>query len=134
MKSNIILWEKAQHWFSRRWRSGGSKARGGPFTRFSPSEPENNERKSCLDLVIVSKNLSEHVEELIVDSENRFQISRVTAVNGDVKLTHTDHYTLILKLKNVPLKSLARKEIVFSCIYMAFNLLCFKLSIKSTKL
>ena len=29
----------------------------GPFTRIDPSDPNNNERKSCLDLVIMSKYL-----------------------------------------------------------------------------
>ena len=84
--------------------NNSEKARGGPFTRFSPSEPNNTERKSCLDFAIVSSNLMRYVKELIIDSSNQFQISRVTAANGGLRLTHTDHYTLILKLKNIPVK------------------------------
>ena len=34
---------------------------GGPFTRYVPSDANNEERRSCLDLVIISKELSNYV-------------------------------------------------------------------------
>ena len=77
--------------------------KGGPFTRFDPGDVS---KKSCLDLVIVSVNLVQFVKELIIDSENIYQISRVTNVNGNLKLTPTDHHTLILTFQNLPTKVL----------------------------
>ena len=43
-----------------------SKTRGGPFTRYDLTDPNNIHKKSCLDLFIVSANLFEYVEELAI--------------------------------------------------------------------
>ena len=47
------------------------KVIGGPFTRVEPSDPENNEKKSCLDFIIVSKGLAKYVESVEIDRERK---------------------------------------------------------------
>ena len=75
-----------------------NKCSGGPFTREDPSDPNI---KSCLSLVIISSGLEEYVEELVVDKERRFTPHRATRN----RLIFTDHYSLIFKLRGIPLKT-----------------------------
>ena len=77
--------------------NSSDKCRGGPFTRV---EPNNDEIKSCLDLVIVSKGLVGYIVELVIDKERRFTPHRV--VTGK-KLIYTDHLSLHLILKGMPI-------------------------------
>ena len=44
-----------------------NKVVGGPFTRFDPSDPENNDNKSALSLCIVSNELFTYVDCLTID-------------------------------------------------------------------
>ena len=76
--------------------NSSDKCRGGPFTRV---EPNNDEIKSCLDLVIVSKGLVGYIVELVIDKERRFTPHRV--VTGK-KLIYTDHLSLHLILPVSP--------------------------------
>ena len=71
---------------------------GGPFTRFDPAKPE---RKSCIDLVIISRELLKYVHRLVIDKNLTFTPGR--PVRKD-KITYTDHRSLILEFKNLPLK------------------------------
>ena len=77
------------------------KAEGGPFTRYDPSDPKNDNLKSCLDLAIVSKNLFRYVEKLIIDK--RLALTPGRAISKS-KLVYSDHYALILKFKDIPLR------------------------------
>ena len=43
------------------------KTKGGPFTRFDRRSPNDDSKKSLLDLVIVSRNLLRYVEKLEID-------------------------------------------------------------------
>jgi hypothetical protein len=76
---------------------------GGPFTR---EDPSNSNIKSCLSLVIVSNGLEEYVEELVIDEKRRFTPHR--AIRN--KLVFTDHYSLILKFKDIPQKVKTYKD------------------------
>ena len=76
-------------------------AEGGPFTRYNPADPLNNSSKSCLDLIIVSKSLVEYIDQVVIDSKLAFTPGRATR-NG---MRYTDHYSLLLTIKNIPLKS-----------------------------
>ena len=73
---------------------------GGPFTRFDRSEPLNIEKKSTLDLVIVSSNLVQYIDKLKIDKHQEWTPSR--SVKGRIK--HPDHYALLLTLKEIPMK------------------------------
>ena len=78
------------------------KSKGGPFTRFDPSDPNCLSKKSCLDLVILSTELLKYVDKLIVDSQMKYIASRPISKK---KVVYPDHYPLILSFKNLPLKS-----------------------------
>ena len=77
------------------------KVEGGPFTRYDPSKPNDEGRKSCLELVIVSRNLFKYVDKLIIDKKLALTPGRVIS---QTKIIYPDHYSLILKFKNIPLK------------------------------
>ena len=75
-----------------------SKVKGGPFTRFDPANPEG---KSCLDLVIISKDLLKYLHNLTIDKNLTFTPGRPIRKN---KITYSDHRSLILEFRNIPLK------------------------------
>ena len=49
--------------------NSSSKVKGGPFTRYDPADPQNKDKKSVLDLCIVSKVLVDYIEEFSIDKE-----------------------------------------------------------------
>ena len=71
----------------------------GPFMRYDKSDPNNNEKKSLLDLVVVSTDLLKYIERLEVDKELKWTPSRGS--KGILK--HSDHYALLLTFKDVPM-------------------------------
>ena len=76
------------------------KCKGGPYTRVDPSDPFNDDKKSVLELCIISKELFKYVETLVIDKDRKFTPFR--PVNNQ-KMTYTDHYSLVLTMKNIPL-------------------------------
>ena len=50
-----------------------NKVHGGPFTRFEPGNPN---KKSCLDLVIISKELLKYLHKLTIDKNLTFTPGR----------------------------------------------------------
>ena len=75
-----------------------SKVVGGPFTRFDPAY---HDRKSCIDLVMISKELFKYVHKLFIDKNLTFTPGRPVSKN---KIRYTDHRSLILEFRNLPLK------------------------------
>ena len=49
--------------------NNSEKAEGGPFTRKDPSDPNDDKKKSCLDLVLISKDLFRYVNKLFIDKK-----------------------------------------------------------------
>ena len=78
------------------------KAKGGPFTRYDPSNPKDECKKSALDLIIISKELNKFVEVMIIDKNLTLTPARV--INKS-KVVYSDHYAIIFRLKNIPLRS-----------------------------
>ena len=78
--------------------NASEKATGGPFTRYEPCDPNNNGRKSVLDLVIVSSELETYIESLQIDQNMFFTPSR--PIHKDLR--HSDHYALLLILRKLP--------------------------------
>ena len=85
--------------------NNSSKCIGFPFTRVDPSDKNN---KSCLYLVIISAGLEEYVDELKNDKEQHF--TQQTAIKKNGKLVFTNHYGLLFKLKNIPIKVKIKKH------------------------
>ena len=79
------------------------KAEGGPFTRKDPSNPHDDNKKSCLDLALVSKDLFRYIDKLLIDKEEKFEMFRVVKKNGIKCLVKPDHYTMILTFKDIPI-------------------------------
>ena len=79
-----------------------SKAEGGPYTRYDPSNPKDDSRKSALDLIIISKELVKYVEVMKIDKNLTITPARVISKS---KVIYSDHYAIILKFKDLPLKS-----------------------------
>ena len=77
------------------------KTVGGPFTRYDPADPENQVKRSVLDLVIISVELADFVEKLEIDKDKVFTPFRPAGKN----LLHTDHFSMLLELKDLPLKT-----------------------------
>ena len=78
--------------------NASDKVKGGPFTRYDPGDPNNNSKKSVLDLVIVSSELENYVESLEIDKDMYFTPSRPISKG----LRHSDHYALLFVLRNLP--------------------------------
>ena len=81
------------------------EAVGGPFTREEPADahlPWEKRRKSCLDLVLISTNLKPFYSSLLRDSKRMITPKRVMMKRGKLIEKPTDHYSLVLKLKNLP--------------------------------
>ena len=72
-----------------------------PFTHYDPGDPENNDKKSLHDIVIVSTILVKFIDKLEIDKKLQWIPSRV--VKG--KLKFPDHHAPLLTLKNIPIKS-----------------------------
>ena len=51
---------------------------GGPYTRFDPAHPDDDEKKSSLDLVIISRALLPHATKLLVDSKGQYGAVRAS--------------------------------------------------------
>ena len=93
-----------------------NKVKGGPFTRYNPSNPDDDEFKSCLDLIIVSRDLFKHVDEVLIDKELKFTPGNPS---GQGKVVYPDHYAIVLKMKNLPL---ATNKNIASSKFQAWNL------------
>ena len=61
-----------------------SKAEGGPYTRYDPSNPKDDSRKSALDLIIISKELVKYVEVMKIDKnyETYYRSARVRVITS----------------------------------------------------
>ena len=79
---------------------------GGPFTRKDPATG----KMSCLDLFIVSKELSPYVEKLQIDCERKMPIARAVKMGATYQLVHSDHYTCLLTLTGLPRVRMGRQQ------------------------
>ena len=75
--------------------NNSDKCVGGPWTWRDPANPNN---RSCLDLVIVSSQLSPFVEEILVDSDRKYGMSRVIREKGRLVQRFSDHFTICVTL------------------------------------
>ena len=82
--------------------NGTNKVVNGPFTRYDPSDPKCKNKKSCLDLAIISKDLLKYLVKLVVDNNLKLTPCRPLSKS---KVVYPDHYSLILSFKDIPLKA-----------------------------
>ena len=81
--------------------NGSSKEIGGPFTRVEPTDPNDDTKKSILDLIIVSRDLLKYVDTFEIDNRRKYTPSHALKKNT---LTYPDHLALILTFKDIPKK------------------------------
>ena len=81
--------------------NGTSKATGGPFMRLDPGDLDNDAKKSCPDLIIMSKRLFNFVDSL-TKGKNRIFSPHPIKNN---KVIYSDHFAIRLTLKNIPRNS-----------------------------
>ena len=81
--------------------NSSDKCSGGPFTRYDPADPT---KQSCLDLVMVSRDLERHVKFMLVDSKQEFAMRRVQKLKGKIKETLSDHFSIEVVLTGVKMK------------------------------
>ena len=72
-----------------------SKAKGGPFTRIDPSDPQ---KKSTLDLCIVSIELFPFITSMVIDEARNFTPFRPVSKK---KVTYSDHCAIRLTFKDL---------------------------------
>jgi hypothetical protein len=83
-------------------------ATGGPFTRIDPADPN---KKSCLDLAICSAGLRPYIESLIIDSKREHAMKRAICKRGKFCVTYSDHFSFILRLRNLPRSNVKTEKI-----------------------
>ena len=79
-----------------------NKVTSGPFTQYNPSAPNNDELKSCIDLIIISKGLLRYVNTLNIDKDLHFTHGRPIT---KTKMMYPDHYEIIFEMKNLSLRN-----------------------------
>ena len=88
------------------------KVKNGPFTRSYVQHPDDKSKKSVHDLVIMSKDLVQFVDELVIDEERKMTPYR----NSKGILKYPDHYAILVKIVNIPRKKdpekMAAKKVV----------------------
>ena len=72
-------------------------ATGGPFTRVDLANPA---KLSCLDLVLISRNLLPFFKSITIDSGRKY--SPVRPINKN-EVRHSDHFPVIVTFENIPL-------------------------------
>ena len=87
--------------------NASDRVKGGPFTRYNPSAPYDSDQKSCIDLIIVSNELVKYVDVVTIDSDLNFTPGRPV---GKGKSVFTDHYAILISLKNLPLSDIVVPE------------------------
>ena len=65
--------------------------------------------------MIVSVGLEEYIEELIIDNKQDFTSHR--AVMKNKKPVYTDHFSMLLKFKSIPMKIKSFKKVKNSAIW-----------------
>ena len=82
------------------------RVQGGPFTRKDPASG----KESLLDIWLCSASLAPHVKELYIDSSRKWMVARPVLKDGRMRLTHTDHYTMLATFQDLPVARAARQE------------------------
>ena len=72
---------------------------GGPWTW---TDRKDNNRKSCLDLAIMSSSLLPYLDKMEVDKEMNFTPRRVLKRKKNIVTIFSDHFSLKILLKGIP--------------------------------
>ena len=84
--------------------NSSTKSLNGPFTRYEPNAPNDEKRKSALDLVIISRNLEMYLKEMKIDKYLKHTPFRYKSKNNE--LVYTNHYAILLTFKDIQVSKL----------------------------
>ena len=65
---------------------------------------------SCLDIFVVSQELLPYVDKLVIDKEKKITPARAIKSEWKYKLVYTDHFSLLLTMKNLPRKKETKQK------------------------
>ena len=88
--------------------NNSKKASGGPWTWVCRGD---GKVRSCLDLVIISADLEPFLQSLVVDTEFEFGPARIRKVQNKLKKIYSDHFPVIVKLKNLPTRKIKTQTV-----------------------
>ena len=91
--------------------NASDKCTGGPITwqRTVNNKVEN----SCIDFLLVSKELESQLKEAIIDKDQLYALTKFSTTKGNPDIKRSDHYSLIAKFE-VELKAeIKRREEIF---------------------
>ena len=57
--------------------------------------------KSCLDLVVMSANLTPNLTKVLVDKDQKFSAKKVGLARGKEKVVKSDHFPIIVTLEEM---------------------------------
>ena len=86
---------------------GKEMVQGGPFTR---EDPANKDKKSCLDLFVISQSMRPYLTSLIIDSQRKMAPVRAVKKKGGTRLVYSDHYSCLLTFNNLPKQNKQGRE------------------------
>ncbi len=73
--------------------NNSDKCTGGPITRCRIVGGKKEE--SCIDYMLVSEDLSQHLEHAMIDSDQLYALTKYTTTKGIQSVKRSDHYTLV---------------------------------------
>ena len=85
---------------------GEEVVEGGPYTRQDPATG----KESCLDLFVASRELRPYISKLLIDSDRKMAVFRVTKSQGKYKKVFSDHYSCLLTISSLPFQQAGRGE------------------------
>ena len=89
--------------------NNSEKASGGPWTWICRAD---GNLKSCLDLVIISADLEQYLDSMVIDTKFEFAPFRVRKVKkGVTRKIYPDHYPIVVKFKNLPARQIKSDRI-----------------------
>ena len=74
-----------------------TKCRGGPITRMRLVN--GKVEKSCIDFILICQNLANFLNDVTIDSDGLFTLTKYTSTKGNPSVVKSDHYTLISKFE-----------------------------------
>ena len=74
--------------------NNSDKCIGGPVTRCR--ETKNGLESACIDYVLTSPDISEHLEKALVDSKQLYSLTKYTSTKGNPSIKRSDHFTFVV--------------------------------------
>ena len=71
------------------------KCKGGPITRCRTISDKIKQEASCIDFIIISKDLAKDLENALIDSSQLYSLTKYTTTKGCPSVKRSDHFTFV---------------------------------------